>query len=139
MIGFRFSEFEEEKKDESPFERLLKIFLELMTHTSGDFEESMAWLKELDDQYGLTTPEYTLEDFRKELEEKRYVKKDENNQTTLSEKSEQLIRKKALDQIFGKLKKGSKGNHKTKSIGQGGESNSDRRSFQFGEDRKSVV
>jgi len=57
MIGFRFSEFEESESNETPFERLLKIFLELMTHTSGDFEESMAWLKELDDEHGLTTPE----------------------------------------------------------------------------------
>ena len=133
MIGFRFSEFSEELKDETPFERLLKIFLELMTHTSGDFEESMAWLKELDDEHGLTTPEYTLEDFRRDLEEKRYIKTDENNQTGLSEKSEQLIRKKALEQIFGKLKKGGKGNHKTNSIGQGGENNTDRRPFQFGD------
>jgi uncharacterized protein with von Willebrand factor type A (vWA) domain len=133
MIGFRFSEFEESESNETPFERLLKIFLELMTHTSGDFEESMAWLKELDDEHGLTTPEYTLEDFRKDLEEKRYIKKDQDNQMGLSEKSEQLIRKKALEQIFGKLKKGGKGNHKTNTIGPGGESNTDRRPFQFGD------
>ena len=74
MIGFKFTEFAAEEKNETPFERLLKIFLELMTHTSGDFEESMSWLKELDDEHGLTTPEYTLEDFRKDLEEKRYIK-----------------------------------------------------------------
>ncbi len=60
MIGFRFQEHSEEELSESPFKRLLKIFLELMTHTSGDFEESFRWLKELDDEHGLTTPEYTL-------------------------------------------------------------------------------
>ena len=89
MIGFRFSEFSEEIKDETPFERLLKIFLELMTHTSGDFEESMAWLKELDDEHELTTSEYTLEDFRRDLEEKRYIKKDENNQFRLTRDKKQ--------------------------------------------------
>ena len=133
MIGFRFSDFREEDDHKTPFERLLKIFLELMTYTSGDYEESFRWLKELDDEYGLTTLDYTLEDFRKELEEKKYVKKDQNNQRSLSEKSEQLIRKKALEQIFGKLKKGGRGHHKTSSTGLGNEPTSDRRPFRFGD------
>ena len=133
MIGFRFQEFIAEEKNETPFERLLKIFLELMTHTSGDFEESFRWLKELDDEYGLTTPEYTLEDFRKDLEEKKYVKEDGKGGTTLSDKSEQIIRKKALEQIFGKLKRGGRGSHKTSFLGKGDEQTADRRPFQFGD------
>ena len=105
MIGFRFDAFIPKENNETPFERLLKIFLELMTHTSGDYEESFRWLKELDEEHGLTTPEYTLEDFRKELEEKKLVQKGSGSDMELSAKSEQLIRKKALEQIFGKLKK----------------------------------
>lgn len=132
MDGFRFSEYTSIAKNETPFERLLKIFLELMTHTSGDFEESMAWLKELDDEHGLTTPEYTLEDFRRDLEEKKYVKTDAEG-TGLSTKSEQLIRQKALEQIFGKLKKGDRGNHQTNNVGAGGEVTEDKRPFQFGD------
>ena len=95
MIGYRFQQFIEEQETVSPFERLLKVFLELMTYTSGDYEESFRWLKELDDEYNLTDANYTLEDFRKELEEKKYVKQDHNENTRLSEKSEQLIRKKS--------------------------------------------
>lgn len=133
MIGIGFNKFIPSDKTETPFERLLKIFLELMTHTSGDFEESFAWLKELDDEYGLTTPEYTLEDFRKDLEEKKYVKKNEEGGLSLSGKSEQLIRKKALEQIFGKLKRGNRGSHKTSFLGKGEEQTSDRRPFQFGD------
>ena len=133
MIGFRFDEFTPKENNETPFERLLKIFLELMTHTSGDYEESFRWLKELDDEHGLTTPEYTLEDFRKDLEEKKFVQKSGDNNMELSGKSEQLIRKKALEQIFGKLKKGGRGNHKTSFIGSGGEATADCRPFQFGD------
>lgn len=133
MIGFRFQEYIAEENNETPFERLLKIFLELMTHTSGDFEESFRWLKELDDEYGLTTPEYTLEDFRRDLEEKKFIKEDEKGGMSLSDKSEQMIRKKALEQIFGKLKKGNRGNHKTQHIGKGDEQTADRRPFQFGD------
>ncbi|MEQ8624297.1 MAG: VWA domain-containing protein [Vicingaceae bacterium] len=133
MIGFRFDAFIPKENNETPFERLLKIFLELMTHTSGDYEESFRWLKELDEEHGLTTPEYTLEDFRKELEEKKFVQKGSGSDMELSAKSEQLIRKKALEQIFGKLKKGDRGNHKTSFIGNGGEATADRRPFQFGD------
>lgn len=133
MIGYRFTDFQESSSEETPFERLLKIFLELMTHTSGDYEESFRWLKELDEEYGLTTPEYTLEDFRKELEEKKYVQRNEDNQSGLSDKSEQLIRKNALEQIFGKLKRGGRGNHKTPFAGKGIEQTADRRPFQFGD------
>ena len=37
----------------------------------------------------------------------------------LTPKTEKLLREHALKQIFGKLKKSSSGNHKTKKIGQG--------------------
>ena len=35
-------------KDQTPFERLFEIFKELITHTSGDFDEAIDWLRELD-------------------------------------------------------------------------------------------
>lgn len=133
MIGFRFSQFDDSSEQETPFERLLKIFLELMTHTSGDYEESFRWLKELDDEYHLTTPEYTLEDFRKELEEKRIVKKNNSGDSVLSEKGEQLIRRKALEQIFGKLKRGQKGSHSTPLAGGNEDETAELRPFQFGD------
>lgn len=139
MIGFRFSEFQAEGKEESIFDRLLKIFLELMTHTSGDFEESFRWLKELDDEYGLTTPEYTLEDFRRDLEERNYIKTDAQGKSDLTDKSEQLIRKKALEQIFGKLKKSKPGSHKTNRMGKGGEHVPELRPYQFGDTTEQIA
>src|SRR5690554_1740483 len=137
MIGFSFSEYIEEEKNQTPFERLLKIFLELITHTSGDFEEAFRWLEQLDDEYGLTTPEYTLEDFRRDLEEKRYIKKD-GQQTVLSGKGEQLIRQRALEQIFGKLKKGKAGNHLSNKVGSGEEQTEGSRPYQFGDNMDQI-
>lgn len=133
MLGFRFDQYIDSEEEKSPFEKLLKVFLELMTYTSGDFEESMKWLKELDDEYGLTTPDYTLEDFRKELEEKSIVKKNEKGKDILSDKGEQLIRKRALEQIFGKLKRGQRGNHRTPFSGGGEDETAELRPFQFGD------
>ena len=42
-------------KHQTPFERLFEVFKELITHTSGDFDEAINWLRELDIEYGLTT------------------------------------------------------------------------------------
>lgn len=133
MKGLRFHQLTQNSEEQSPFERLLKIFLELMTHTSGDFEESFKWLKELDDEYGLTTDDYTLEDFRKDLEKKKYIKRDHKGEVKLDGKSEQIIRKNALEQIFGKLKKGDRGNHRTPIVGGQDEDAGDLRPFQFGD------
>ena len=45
-------------KEQSPFERLFEIFQELITHTSGDFDEAIDWLRQLDEEYKITTPDY---------------------------------------------------------------------------------
>ena len=47
--GFKFTPYEAETK--SPFDVLFDIFKELITHTSGDFDEAIEWLKTLDKEY----------------------------------------------------------------------------------------
>ena len=51
----------------------------------------------------------------------------------LSAKTEQALRKKALNQIFGKIKKTGKGNHKTKKQGLGDEPSGELRNYTFGD------
>ena len=72
-LGYRFSEYTPQA-GETPFERLLKILQELLMHTSGDFQEAMAWLTQLDKEYNLTTKDYGIGDFMQELIEKGYIK-----------------------------------------------------------------
>ena len=133
--GFVFKEYVAE--DVSPFDKLFEIFQELTTHTSGDFEETMSWMKELDKEYNLTDENYTLEDFVEDLKKKGYIKEEivpnGKGKTSLTAKTEQAIRKKALDQIFGKIKKTGRGNHKSKKIGFGDEITGDFRQYQFGD------
>jgi len=45
--GFIFSKHN--PKDIPPFDRVFKIFKELLTHTSGDIEEAFEWLNTLED------------------------------------------------------------------------------------------
>ena len=45
MIGFNFSKYNPDENAKSPFEKLLDLFLQLLTYTSGDFNEAMQSLK----------------------------------------------------------------------------------------------
>ena len=141
--GFVFKKHE--APEQSIFEKLLEIFKELITHTSGDFDEAFSWLEDLDRVYKLTTPEYTLEDFKRDLFDKGYIqeriKPDGSSGTGITAKTERAIRQQALNQIFGKLKKSGNGNHSSKRIGTGDEATGDFRAYQFGDslDRVSMT
>ncbi|HQS34347.1 MAG TPA: VWA domain-containing protein [Sediminibacterium sp.] len=113
---------------------MLDIFMQLLTYTSGDAAESLSWMNELDKQYHFTDQEYGMGDFIEDLKQNGYLKEDPSNgDFSITGKSEQTIRKKSLEEIFGKLKKAGKGNHQTFKPGQGDEVNSDTRPFQFGD------
>ena len=71
--GFVFKNYE--TPHQSPFDKLFDIFKELITHTSGDFDEAIDWLRQLDVEYQLTTPDYTIDDFIEDLKEKDLFRK----------------------------------------------------------------
>ncbi len=132
MKGYRFSEFTP-PEGKSSFEKLLDIFLQLMNITSGNVSETLDWMNDLDRQYNLTTDEYGMGDFIEDLKRNGYLKEGENGEFNMTSKSEQQIRRKALDDVFGKIKKSKQGNHKTPFTGIGDETSADMRSFQFGD------
>jgi Ca-activated chloride channel family protein len=134
--GIIFSKYK--LKNQSPFEKLFDIFKELITHTSGDFDEAIDWLRELDKEYKLTDENYTIDDFIDDLLKKGFVKEEVNPKKgtggrSLTAKTEKLLREHALKQIFGKLKKSSQGNHKSKKSGQGEETTGELKAYQFGD------
>ncbi len=137
MEGFRFSRFEA-GTDENPFERLLKLFKEILLHASGDVDEAINWLTELDRQYKLTDDDYGIGDFIEELKRKGYLNDDPEHGLSVSPKTEREMRRDSLNQIFGKLKKGRRGNHGTRFSGQGEEGGTDRRAFEFGDPPESI-
>ncbi len=133
--GFVFKTYE--APNLSPFEKLFDVFKELITHTSGDFDEAIDWLRELDKEYKLTTPEYTVDDFIEDLKKKGYIHEeidpDGKGGMTITKKTERAIRQQALDQIFGNIKRSGQGNHKSKCPGIGDEHTGDFRAYQFGD------
>jgi Ca-activated chloride channel family protein len=108
--------------------------MHLLVITSGDVSETLSWMNELDKQYGLTEDDYGMGDFIEDLRKKGYISEDgETGAIRITAKSEQSIRKKALEEIFGKLKKSRRGTHNTPLSGQGDELSTDRRDYQFGD------
>ncbi len=139
MLGHNFSKYNPKDNEPSGFDKLMKIFTQLLTYTSGDFNEAMQWLNELDKEYKLTDDEYGIGDFLEDLKRKGYI--DENNNTgeiKITAKTEQTIRKSSLEEIFGKLKKTKTGNHQTFKPGGGDEINPETRPFQFGDSMEQI-
>ncbi len=147
--GFRFTNYE--APDQTPFEKLFEIFQELITHTSGDVEEALDWLRELDKEYELTDDDYTIDDFIEDLKAKGYIREEfdmddpqggegeEGDETgkggslSVTAKLERMLRQRALDQIFGKIKRSGSGNHKTGKSGKGDEHTGEFREYRFGD------
>lgn len=135
MLGVRFGKYPPPQDDRSPFERLLPLFLEMLTHTSGDVEEALGWMDQLDQEHQFYTKDYGRKQFEEDLRKHGMVgdRPTKGGKTPLTGKAEKLIRERALEQVFGKLKKSDRGNHGLRRTGEGDESTSDRRAYRYGD------
>ncbi len=140
--GWSFSVFK--KENITPFEKLFEIFKELITYTSGDFDEAIDWLKQLDKEYVLTDENYTIEDFIEDLLNRGYIKAEissEGDKTfnKISAKMEKALRKFALKKIFGQIKKSRSGNHKSKYSGFDDDDSNDFKNYQYGDRVDNII
>lgn len=139
MQGYIFSKFNPKENDKTPFQKLLDLFMQLLGLTSGDAAEALNWLTQLDKKYKLTDKDYGIGDFIEDLKEQGYLKEDDmDGSYKLTAKSEQTIRKRSLDEIFGKMKKSKQGSHRTFKTGQGDEPNPETRPYEFGDSPESI-
>ncbi len=134
MLGHRFTKFIPSPSG-STFDKLFDLFMQILTYTSGDVAEALHWLNLLDRQHHLTGEGYGMGDFIEDLKKKGFIKEDDPGGTRLviTAKTEQTIRQRSLEEIFGKLKKGRRGEHRTPQAGMGDEPTTDRRKYQFGD------
>ncbi len=141
MIGWQFSDFNE-NLSESIFEKLLRIFQELLLYTSGDIGEALSWLTQIDQEHKLTSEDYGMGDFIQELTDRGYIT-DQRSQGLRgyipTSKMEIALRRKALEDIFGQLKKTKQGNHSTKYDGRGDEPASELRPYEFGDKPETIA
>jgi Ca-activated chloride channel homolog len=135
MTGWQFSKYRPEEGSNASFEKLLKLFQELLLHTSGDVREALSWLTQIDKEYKLTDENYGMGNFIQDLVDKGFIAPQDSKDGNFAPTSKMEIemRKKALEDIFGQLKKTKRGNHTTNLSGQGDEKTSEIRPFEFGD------
>lgn len=124
--------------NKSNFEKLFDVFKELILYTSGDVDEALDWLDELNKQYSIADPDYTIEDFVDELKTRGFLREEMKTpggtpKRNISEKTERLLRRSAMEKIFGKLKKSRSGGHKTTFTGSSSDDSDGTRPYQFGD------
>ncbi|MFM8740382.1 MAG: vWA domain-containing protein, partial [Cytophagales bacterium] len=140
MLGHRFSKYtpppDQQKND---FERLLNVFMQLVLITAGNIGEALQWLTEVDKQHGLTNERYGIGDFIEDLKRNGYITDEgPKGEFKLKAKAEQNLRERALEEIFGKLKRTKSGEHKTHHSGRGDETTTDRREYEFGDSVENI-
>jgi uncharacterized protein with von Willebrand factor type A (vWA) domain len=141
MLGYRFSQYvPPNPKAGTDFDKLFKIFMQLVLITAGNVAEALQWLTELDKQYQITNPNYGIGDFIEQLKKDGYITDaTQKGEFKLQAKSEQKLRQNALEEIFGKLKKGKGGEHGTVYSGRGDEQTTERRDYQFGDSPENIA
>jgi Ca-activated chloride channel family protein len=142
MIGYRFTKFIPTlDQAAADFDKLFTVLRQLLTYTSGDVSEALEWLTELDKQYKLSDNAYCMGDFIRDLMEKGYLQQENPKSDVLkmTSKMEKTIRQKSLEEIFGKMKKSRRGNHKSNFGGTGDEPTGDIRPYQFGDKPEQIL
>ncbi len=139
MRSIFFDQFKPSPDNRPLFEQLLDIFLQLLQHTGGDVNEALNWMNQLDEKHGLTNDEYGMGDFIEDLKKEGYIDEDPaSGMFSVKGKAGQTIRRRSLEEIFGKLRKGNRGNHRTPFSGAGDEATADRRHYSFGDEPEQI-
>ncbi|MDZ7690010.1 MAG: hypothetical protein U5K69_02450 [Balneolaceae bacterium] len=99
---FKYQQWDErfsKGSGKNPFDTLWDLFQELLTISSGDVDQALHWLTELDNEYGMTDQfedGYGLGDFVEELEERGYIRRDDETQTVvITRKTERSLRQRS--------------------------------------------
>ena len=142
MLGNRFTKYIAMlDQNSADFDKLFNVLRQLLTYTSGDVREALEWLTDLDNQYQLTSMDYGMGDFIRDLVDKGFLQQEnpESDNLKITPKMEKTIRQKSLEDIFGKIKKSKRGNHKSNFGGNGDEPTGDIRPYQFGDKPEQIL
>lgn len=137
-MRFRYARWDESAEDRRRrFRSLLRLYRELLLRTDGDAEEALRLLEIYGKRYGLLDAQYTIEDFKRDLEQAGEIERREGT-WRLTRRGERGIRRASLLQIFNSLRKGESGFHLTPHEGVGGERLTETRPFRFGDDPERI-
>jgi uncharacterized protein with von Willebrand factor type A (vWA) domain len=111
---------------------LMRLYHTLLLQTNGDVTEALRWLGRLGEQYGFFNEKFSLDDFKKFLEEQGAIETTAEG-LELTTKGERTIRQEALDEIFSALRTDLAGDHRAPGTGGPGDALPETRPFQFGD------
>jgi Ca-activated chloride channel homolog len=132
-MRLRYSQWRPDSStDESRLQKLVSMFSYLVTQTSGDVDEALAWLRQLGEEYELFDEQLSMDDLIDKLREKGIIE-DPGSGLTLTPTGIKRIRQDALNEIFSSLKKTSLGAHDTPFTGKGVERLSETKKYTFGD------
>jgi Ca-activated chloride channel family protein len=123
---------------EDRLKQLLGLFSQLLLTTSGDVNETLEWMRYLNEQYNIFGPNMTLDMFVDQLKELGLVKDDENALLKPTNKAIQNIRRDALLEMFRSLRKSPNGAHDTPHTGQGIERTQNTKNYTFGDTASNI-
>lgn len=129
--------------DPSLIERLLddealrRLFNQLLLQAGGDPEQAIDWMRQLQER-GIIHQSVDLEAFLDRLMATGLLGSDGEGGLVLTVSGERGIRRDALDEIFGGLRKSMAGYHSVAHAGQGNERLTETRKYVFGDDPSSI-
>lgn len=118
-------------------EALRRLLNQLLLQAGGDPERAMEWMRQLQER-GLIGENLDLEAFFDRLLAANLFGSDGDGVLVLTAAGEREIRRDALDEIFGGLKKSMAGYHSISHAGQGNERLTETRKYVFGDDPTTI-
>ncbi len=119
------------------FDQMRRFFHYLVTVTAGDVDEALRIMERLQQQ-GYLPQGVDLDQFRQGLEEREEIRSNDEGGFDLTARGERVLRRTALEQMFGRLRKRGTGDHRLPHEGRGGEPTSETREWRFGDEVSKV-
>jgi len=136
----RYSRFDPDRVSrQQRLEELMRLFRELLTHAAGDVEKALEWLDQIARKYGLWRDDLSLEDFKAELTREGQITRGKDGGFRLTPRGEKALRHHAFADLFGVLRRGSPGEHRSRDTGPGGEALPEVRAYEFGDELWSIA
>jgi len=116
---------------------LRRLFNQLLLQASGEVEEAMRMMRLLQ-RRGWIDPAIDLDAFFAQLAREELIGQDGEGNLVLGPTGERQIRRDALDEIFGGLRRSAAGQHPIQQAGEGIERLPETRPYRFGDDPMSI-
>jgi Ca-activated chloride channel homolog len=130
---YRYTKFDPQDLARQNYQGLQRIWNQLLLQTGGDAEQAWEYMEQIWDHYDLDAAGLSKEEFKKFLEDKGFIRRDEQDRIEVTDRGARGIRKDALQEIFQDLRHDAFGEHRTPHAGTGFDNLPETRPYEFGD------